>query len=138
MERTIYNKQGDTIAYFSDDYYETVYLWDGSPVAYVYDERHLYGLNGRHLGWFIDEIIYDNNGERIGFTLRSCPVSVAKEEPKPRKRARDELRSKWSAPPMPKLSSLSATRELEDFLREGEVSRLPGRSTPEGPEDTET
>ena len=82
MERTLFDKNGEAVAYIMDDYHETIYLWDGSPVAYLYDEEHLYGINGRHLGRFINEVIYNALGERIGFTSNTCPVTVAKEQAK--------------------------------------------------------
>ena len=68
MEETLYDKKGDTVAYIATDYHGAIFLWDGQPVAYLYEEDHLYGINGRHLGWFINEIIYDQEGARIGFT----------------------------------------------------------------------
>ena len=64
-------------------------------------------------------------------------MSVAKEEPKPQKRARDEFRPKWSAPAMPNLEFVFSERDLTDFLREGEVARLPGERASEEPEDSE-
>ncbi len=34
----------------------TIYLWGGKPVAYLSAESddgfHVYGFNGKHLGWF--------------------------------------------------------------------------------------
>ena len=124
MERTLYNKNGDAAAYITTDYHETIYLWDGSPVAYLYDDEHVYGMNGRHLGWFTDDILFTNNGERIGFTSRSCPVSIAKEPIKTEKKARHEIQPRWAAPPLPKLLFNLAEQDLTDFLKEGEVIRL--------------
>ena len=122
MERTLYNKNGDVVAYITDDYYETIYLWEGIPVAYIYQDQHIYGINGRHLGWFIDDIIFNNNGERIGFTRGSCPVFVAREPVKPEKYSRDEIQPKWKAPPLPKLLFDFANEDLVEFLKAGQVS----------------
>ena len=137
MDRTLFNSNGEAEAYISDDYHETIYLWDGTPVAYLYTERHVYGINGRHLGWFIDDILYNNNGERVGFTLSSCPVAIAKEPVKNEKRSRDEIRSRWSAPPTPKLTFNFAEPALSDFLGEGQVDRYREETPTEESEGSE-
>ena len=131
MERTLFDKDGNAIAYFSDDYNASIYLWDGSPVAYLHDDSHIFGFNGRHLGWFIDEIIYDNSGQRIGFTSSSCPVPTAKEPVKSKKYPMDQIQSKWNAPPLPSLSFNSALQDLADFLKQGRVPRFGEEKTAE-------
>ena len=137
MEKTLFDKSGDAVAYISDDYHKTIYLWDGSHVSYLYDEEHVYGINGRHLGWFINEILYDNNGERIGFTSNTCPVAIAKEPIKSKKQAKDEIRPGWSAPPRTKLSFHFPSQNLADFLKGGQVARFyEESSTEESPEES--
>ncbi len=122
MERTLFNRNGDPTAYITDDYHETIYQWDGRPVAYLFEDRHVYGINGRHPGWFIDDIVYTNNGERIGFTASSCPVAIAKTTTKPEKFPRHEIQARWKAPPFPKLLFDYADEDLANFLNEGQVS----------------
>jgi hypothetical protein len=124
MEKTIFNENGEPVAYIANDYNKTIYLWDGSPVAYLYEEAHVYGINGRHLGWFIDEILYNNAGERMGFTSNTCPMSIAREPAKSKKQPTVEMRPRWSAPPFPKLSFSSASQDLVDFLKGGQVAPL--------------
>ena len=124
MEKTLFDKDGEAVAYIVDDYHETVYMWDGIPVAYLYNDEHIYGINGRHLGWLINEVIYDGQGERIGFTSNTCPVAIAKEPVKTERRVMDEIRSRWSAPPLPKLTFNLSRRSLADFLMEGRVVRF--------------
>ena len=124
MEKTLFDKGGEAVAYISDNYQKTIYLWDGSPVSYLYDEKHVYGINGRHLGWFMDSIVYNNNGERIGFTSNTCPVAIAKEPVKNKKQVMDEIRPRWKAPPPTKLSPYSSNQNLADFLKEGQVARF--------------
>jgi hypothetical protein len=121
MEKTLFDQKGEAIAYITSDYRETIYLWEGWPLAYLYGEEHVYGINGRHLGWFITEILYNNHGDRIGFTSSTCPVAIAKEPTKDKKHPKSEIRSKWKAPPLPKLSFRFASQNLADFLREGQV-----------------
>jgi len=119
MEKTLYDKKGDTVAYIATGYHGAIFLWDGQPVAYLYEEDHLYGINGRHLGWFINEIIYDQEGARIGFSSSTCPAAVGKRRPKGKRTVLPELRPRWAAPPLPKLSFREADQDLADFLYEG-------------------
>jgi hypothetical protein len=135
METTLFDKDGDAVAYISDDYNKTIYLWDGSPVAYLYDEQHVYGINGRHLGRFLNDIVYSNEGERIGFTAGACPVSIAKESVKAKKQTMDEIRSRWAAPPLPRLQHVLASQDFVDFLKEGRVPRFRSESSPEDSQD---
>jgi hypothetical protein len=121
MERTLFNRNGNAVAYITDDYNETIYMLDGHPVSYIYDDRHIYGINGRHLGWFVNDIVFSDIGERIGFTARTCPVPVAKEPVKAEKYEKDELRPRWEAPPFPNLTFDYAARDLESFFKDGQI-----------------
>jgi hypothetical protein len=129
MEKIFYNKEGKAVAYLAEDYRRTIFLLDGSAVAYLFEESHIYGVNGRHLGWFKDEVIYDNDGSRVGFTSSTSPVSIAKTGPKGEKAPVDEIRPRWSAPPFPKLGFQAAGLDLADFLNQGRVSRRPDSSS---------
>ena len=135
MEITLFNKDGEAVAYISDDYHNTIYLWDGSPVAYLHNDQHVYGINGRHLGRFFNDIIYNSNGERIGFTAGTCPVSIGKESVKDKKQPMDEIRSRWNAPPSPRLRYVLASQDLVDFLREGQVARFRSESSSDESQD---
>jgi hypothetical protein len=72
METNLYDKSGKPLVYISDDIDKTIYLWEGKPVCYIYEDK-LYGFNGKHLGWFVNGILYDNDGLRIGYTKNTCP-----------------------------------------------------------------
>ena len=135
MEKTLFDKNGEAVAYVTNDYNETIYLWEGSPVAYLYEDAHVYGINGRHLGWFVNGILYNNNGKRIGFTSNTSPVPITKEPVKTKKQPMYEIRPRWSAPPFPQLTFDFATEALLDFLKEGEVALLRGKdSSKESPD----
>lgn len=126
MEVSLFDKNGIAVAYISTDYNNSIYLWGGSPVAYLYEDKHVYGINGKHLGWFEDDILYDNNGERIGFTFDTCPVATAKETVKSKKLPMYELMSKYSAPPQPHFSFNLSEQDFEEFLKVGEAPKLMG------------
>jgi hypothetical protein len=65
-EITLFDAKGNAAAYIAED--QTIYLWSGKPVAYLYpDSGHegfdIYGFNGKHLGWFIKGIARDHEGD---------------------------------------------------------------------------
>ncbi|MBP1738475.1 MAG: hypothetical protein H6Q48_768 [Deltaproteobacteria bacterium] len=121
MEKILYDKKGEAVAYIATDHHGAIFLWDGQAVAYLYEEDHLYGINGHHLGWFIDEIVYDQEGARIGFTTSTCPTAIGKRRPKGKRSVLPELKPRWAAPPLPKLTFREAAQNLADFLSEGRV-----------------
>jgi hypothetical protein len=121
MEMILYDKKGEAVAYIATDHHGAIFLWDGQAVAYLYEEDHLYGINGHHLGWFIDEIVYDQEGARIGFTTSTCPTAIGKRRPKGKRSVLPELKPRWAAPPLPKLTFREAAQNLADFLSEGRV-----------------
>ena len=131
MQKTLFSRNGDAVAYLMDDFRQTIYLLSGFPVAYLYEDRHIYGLNGRHLGWFIAEVLYDHDGKRIGFTSRSCPFPVAKESPKGKRRPTDEPRARWTAPPLPELGHQYADMGLTEFLMEGQIALFQKEGSPQ-------
>jgi hypothetical protein len=69
-ETTFFDFKGRASAYVADD--RTIYLWSGKPVAYLESDSlsrgdiHVYGFNGKHLGWFSKGIIYDHEGLAVG------------------------------------------------------------------------
>jgi hypothetical protein len=136
-DKTLFDKDGNPVAYIADDYNKTVYLWDGSPVAYIYEGEHVYGINGRHLGWWLDEILYSVDGHRIAFTSGTCPVAIGKESQKNKKQRMEEIRPRWKAPPLPNLGFDFASQDLADFLREGQIERFYEESPPGESEEKE-
>lgn len=121
MEISLFNKSGEAVAYLIDDYERTIYLWDGQQTAYLFNERQIYGINGKHLGWFIDGVIFNTHGERIGFTASTCPIPPSKEPVKLKKRFKDKIQSRWKENPLPKLQYILASEDLYGFLKNGQV-----------------
>lgn len=125
MERTLYDKNGQAVAYIAEDFHSTIYLWEGLPAAYLYEDEHVYGFNGRHLGWFKGEVLFTHKGERVGFLYTTCPVSVVKPPVKWKKSARHEIRARWTPPSAAKLGCQPAQERLADFLKQGLIDRSP-------------
>ena len=65
---TLYNVEGRAVAYVYDGEY--IYLYNGAPVALLYDE-YIYRFNGRYLGWLQDGWVFDRHGRRAFFTAEA-------------------------------------------------------------------
>ena len=116
MEVTLYNKKGKPVAYIANDG-ETIYLWEGRAVAYLYDEK-VYGWNGSHLGWFHNGIVYDLHGLRVGSIRSKCPVVTSVEPIKSVKFVKS-VKSVGSVPSVkPIFSSGYSDEDLGNFLEE--------------------
>ena len=83
QETTLFDSDGNAVAYISTDSRNTIYLWNGTPVAYIHAQNnnfHIYGFNGQHLGWFANGFIRDNNGHIVG-AIKDVHPRVTRVEP---------------------------------------------------------
>jgi hypothetical protein len=75
-EISLYNSSLQATAYIAEDL--TLYLWSGKPVAYLDNDSvggfHVYGFNGKHLGWFVGGIIRDHQGNVVGAVAEAFSV----------------------------------------------------------------
>ncbi len=58
---SLFEKNGQPVAYIAVDDGMTIYAWNGQPLAYI-DAANVYGFNGRHLGWYKNGVIWDHLG----------------------------------------------------------------------------
>jgi len=67
-EVSLFDSKRKPVAYVAEDL--TIYLWSGKPVAYLQKDSsggvHVYGFNGKHLGWFVKGIVRDHKGKVAG------------------------------------------------------------------------
>ena len=87
-EVSLFDDGGNPVAYIDTTDGYTIYMWDGTPVAYLTDSTarnslSVYGFNGKLLGWYVDGAIYDTNGAVSGYEKGCCPIyePYAKYEP---------------------------------------------------------
>ena len=80
MEETIFDQDGNAVAYIDYNDENTIYMWDGTLFSYLDEENHIYRFNGKHLGLFEDGIIWNLIGDRTGYNKQTIPV-FAKFEP---------------------------------------------------------
>jgi hypothetical protein len=69
MDLTYYDAHGTPIAYTDDG--DAIFLFTGQPAGY-HDSDSVYSFGGKHLGWFEDGLIRDNNGHVAFFTERAA------------------------------------------------------------------
>jgi hypothetical protein len=82
-EKTLFDSEGEAVAYIALDDELNIYLWNGEPVAYLKKEAsdiHVYGFNGSHLGWFENGIIWNHKGYAVGF-VEGAVSKITKIEP---------------------------------------------------------
>ena len=66
---SLYNEEGEAIAYIDYGEEASIFLFDGTPVAFLEkdgDEIHIWGFNRSFLGWYEDGKLYDEEGEIVG------------------------------------------------------------------------
>lgn len=65
-EKPLFSGDGTAAAYIAVDDELTIYLWGGKPVAYLEADPaggfHVFGFNGKHLGWFVNGVIWNHSG----------------------------------------------------------------------------
>ena len=69
QQESLYDNGGQARAYIDYDQDATIFMWDGTPVAYIEKvggDMCVFGFNRRFLGWYEDGIIYDKNGYVAG------------------------------------------------------------------------
>ncbi len=65
MSLIFYNKRGTPMAYTDDK--KHIFYFTGETIAYIH-ETSVYTYEGKHLGFFKDGWIRDNNGKCVLFT----------------------------------------------------------------------
>ena len=69
QEVSLYDSEGEAVAYIDFEEDATIFLWEGTPVAFLEKDGQdvcVFGFNGSFLGWYEDGIIYDKNGYAVG------------------------------------------------------------------------
>jgi hypothetical protein len=117
-EITLFGRNGDPIAYVATDEDSTIYSFAGEPFAYI-DNANVYGFNGTHLGWFEDGIIWNHQGQKVGFIQKASPVFTSFEPFKGFKRFKPFKAFKQFAPFKPLKSGAIANEDLLSFLKQG-------------------
>jgi hypothetical protein len=121
-EKTLFDSEGEAVAYIALDDELNIYLWKGEPVAYLKREAgdtHIYGFNGDHLGWFEKGVVYNSKGRAVGF-VDGAVNKLKKLEPLKGLRKLTPLKAlEKLAPLKPLLKSEFSDTPLKAFLLQG-------------------
>jgi hypothetical protein len=119
-EVSLFDGGGKPVAYIAEDL--TIYLWSGKPAAYLHNEsgkQHVYGFNGKHLGWFIKGVVRDHDGNAVGAVKEAFNASVEYEPYKAYKQYKPYQAYREYAPYQPYLSQSWGELPLRLFLSQG-------------------
>jgi hypothetical protein len=121
-EISLYDSKGKPVAYIATKEDSTIYSWDGYPLAYVYrgeKDIHIFGFNGKHLGWYQQGIIYNQKGHVVGFIEDAVMIFTEPEPYKPIKKSGPFRSYKEVVPFKPYFTNTFSKRSLISFLQEG-------------------
>ena len=118
-ETTLFSVRGEPIAYIEDSDEKTIFSFNGEPLAYIDEKNNIYGFNGKHLGWFEDQIVWDHLGQRVGFTKKTSPTFTQFEPFKGFKQFKPFKSLKQFAPLKSLKSSIVSAIGLLEFLKNG-------------------
>ena len=121
-EITLFNYEGEPVAYIAIQEDFTIYLWDGEPVAYLHEESnniHIYAFDGEHLGWYESGIIIDHDGDAAGFVEGALNVPTKFEPFKGIKKIKPIKGIKQIPPIKPTISGKWSLTPLQVFLTLG-------------------
>ena len=124
QEISLFNSEGNAVAYIdTDDKDNTIYLWNGTPVAYLYPKSNyynIYGFNGNHLGWYEKGIVCDEEGDAVGFKKGAVSGIYTNYEPyKQYKQYKPYKAYKSYAPYKPYFSKTFSNQSFVLFLKRG-------------------
>lgn len=121
---TLFNKNGNAIAYIDNNDENTIYTFNGEPIAYLY-KTNIYGFDGTHLGWFENQFIWDHSGKKAGFTNKTCPATNLFEPYKGFKKSKPTKKNKqFSLKPFK--NAEYSEYDLLDILKGKEAYRFRG------------
>lgn len=120
---SLFNSKGKPIAYIDTENELHIYMWGGRPVAYLDSDAdegfHIYGFNGKHLGWFVNGIAYDHEGHAVGFQEGAVNMYTEYEPYKSYQQYAPYKAYKQYAPYQPYLSNQWSNTTLSLFLSKG-------------------
>lgn len=120
-EVTLFDKDKKAVAYIAYAEKSTIYMWNGTPVAYVEQEDKIYHFDGHFLGWFADRIVYDKEGYAVGAEKKVLKGEISMITPqmepvKSMKHGKPKKEIQVLAPTSPDFRNSWSVTSLTDFF----------------------
>lgn len=124
---SLYDRQGRVSAYIDYTQERTIFMWNGTPVAFMEKDGKdlaIFGLMLFFLGWYADGVIYDKAGFIVGVEKEvegalSIPINVKVEPIKGVQKVTPVYPVTPITPFQPILRSSWSDTTLSDFLYVG-------------------
>jgi hypothetical protein len=116
---SLFDSEGEARAYIDYDEDATIFMWDGTPVAFLEKDGSdicVFGFNGSFMGWYEDGIIYDKKGYAVGARKGATNMSLRSERSKSSQRSTPSRPSTPSTPSQPSWKSSWSSTSLTEFL----------------------
>lgn len=107
QQTTLFDSKGEPIAYIDYEEEEVIFMWDGTPVAFLEKndgDNCIFGFNGKFLGWYKSGIIYNEEGYPVGAKEGAVNMRTQRE---PRKSRQARVPRKPRTPRVPRMPSWS-------------------------------
>lgn len=113
----LYNVKGKPVAFIQLGFDSIVYLMNGQAVAYLEhigcERARIWGLNGKHMGWYDDDgIVYNSEAMRIGFNRDKYNREFDRPDAPKHKRRRSPIL-------LPVFALENSDEDLQVFLKQG-------------------
>lgn len=117
METTLYDAHRRPRVYISADGENNIYTWDGHVVACI-DGEEVFGWRGLHIGWFVEGVLYDCRGFRVGFTAENFTDPTFPDPGKYAKYTKPRRYPRLTVQARPEFSQGNSNADLEKFIRQ--------------------
>lgn len=119
---SLYDSEGEARAYIDYDEDATIFLWDGTPVAFIEKDGSdlcVFGFNGSFMGWYEDGIIYDKKGYAVGARKGAVSMMTKMEKMKSMQKMTPMRPMTPMTPMQPMWKSSWSNTSLTEFLYYG-------------------
>ena len=121
---SLFDRNGEARAYIDFGRNTTIFMWDGTPVAFLERAGRNFGVigfNGQFLGWYNMElgIMYDRRGNVVGARRGAINMAERPERAKGAQRAMPARPATPAAPAQPVFNNRWSNLSLTEFLHIG-------------------
>lgn len=119
QQTSLFDSEGEARAYIDYDEDATIFMWDGTPVAFLEKDGSdicVFGFNGSFMGWYEDGIIYDKKGYAVGARKGATNMMTKMERMKSMQKMTPMRPMRPMTPMQPMWKSSWSNTSLTEFL----------------------